>query len=194
MTSVIIPYTPILVTSKIQDNIYSFTIYDDQWKLLNHVCKHVLDPSEGWVQLDPTFNLSATRSSLPAADCYSHYLGSPHNFECKWCPHLGSDDCNDLIMHAREVYTSSISRIIQQQSSPLYCYCDGKGSLIFVDEFGIMLFCEPTSTANDYTVVSAYRHQINRSSTASKKQYFDQARKKLFDKYAMGGKFVILRK
>lgn len=194
MTSVVIPYTPLLVTSEIQHVVYSFTIYDDQWKLLNHVCKHVLDPFEGWTQLDPTLDLNAIRTDLLASDCYNHYLGSQHNFECKWCPHLGSEDCNSLIAQARDLYTSSISRIIQHQGSPLYCHCDENGNLFFVDEFGIMLYCEPTSTDKCYTVVSAYRHNFRKNPPPSRQMYFDQAKKKILDKYEIGGKFVILRK
>ena len=187
-------YSPLRIKTIIQNNNYEFIVFNELWKLKDHVCKHLLNPYEGWNQVIPQIDLPTIRNALLTSGCYSHYLTSPKNNYCKHCPYLSDQNCDLVIKSCLTAYSSSITQIIQQNTQKLICVSLTNQELLFYNEYGIFVFCEPTVVNYEYVVNTAYRVEITRKyPKPSRQEYFDQGWKKVTNKYLIQGKPLILR-
>jgi hypothetical protein len=187
-------YAPERVETEIDGNKYVITMFSNVFDLKDHVVKHVLDPLEAWTQLDPTLNIQKTRTDLLTIDCYSHYVGSPHNNWCKWCPHLSSFDCETFLQPAITLYTSTITSVVTFQGHDRICYMDPDGKLVFLDDSAVTIYCSPLPSLYEYEVETAFRPRLRIAShLKSREVYLDKAREKFFLKRSSGSRPLVLR-
>ena len=178
----------------INGNDYTINIFDNNAKLTEHAVKHVLNPMEAWSQLDSSLDITTVRAQLLGIDCYSHYIGSVHNNECKRCPHLQQPQCNSLITPIVDSYTSTIMSVITFQGKKHVCYLDPDGKLVFLDDSGITVYCTPYEIPYEYVVDTAFRPDLSiHPNTLSRQIYFDKARDKFFRKRLSNSRPLVLR-
>lgn len=187
-------YNPIKIQTILGSDTYTFSLYPDYELLKDHVCRHVLNPAEMWVQIEPKLDVMQIRNQLLSLNCYSHHLRSSHNSSCKWCPYLYDSQCAQLIYLPEMTYVSSIVSVIELRNSPHLVVSSYTKEIIFVDSLGIIVICAYTALPYEYVVKTAYREESKSiSRKLSKIQYFEKAYDKVLTKYGQTGKTLSLR-
>jgi hypothetical protein len=189
-----VSYTPTQIITSLDNNDHIFTIFPVYSTLKDHICKHVLDPTESWIQLEPTLDVVNIRNQLMSIDCYSYYLSSSHKDSCKNCPYLYDSQCDRLIKPAEITYVSSISTVLELKNTPSMVVLASTGEIVFIDSLGIIVVCVCNNTPYEYYVKTAFREQSKSIvRKLSKDEYFDKAYNKVSLKYAQTGKILSLR-
>lgn len=184
---------PTQVQTTLLGNAVTISIFNEVWDLKDHTCKHVLNPYERWHQIDTSLDAGDISTRLIGQGCYSHHLKSVHNSHCKHCPLLSDESCDTTILPAVRVYTTSITRILQNNSVNLLCVQYDTDNVVFLDEYGILVICKSVLPL-EYVVETAFRDDIRtQKRTPTVAEYFEQGKKKVFNKFLPKGKIIVRR-
>jgi hypothetical protein len=189
-----VTYIPIKIQTVLGSDTYNFSFFPNYELLKDHICHHVLNPAEMWIQIEPKLDVLEIRKELMSLGCYSHHLGSPQNSHCKWCSYLYDSQCAQIINLPEVTYISSIASILELRNNPHLVVSTSAQEIIFVDSLGIIVICNCTVPPYEYVVKTAFREESKSIvHKLSKEQYFEKANNKVLTKYAQTGKILSLR-